>query len=259
MGVLNLTPDSFYENSRMGSDRLLRTTLETMMSEGVDIIDLGAYSTRPGATDVSQDEEVKRLKSALSVICKYYPQLLLSVDTFRASTADFVVKHFGVGIINDVGGGTLDKLMFQTMADLKVGYVLMHMQGTPATMHTLCDYKNVVTEVLGDLQKKLHQLHLYGISDVLVDPGFGFAKTCDQNFELLNQLQVFNNLGVPILVGFSRKSMIFKTLEITASEALNGTTVLNTLALSKGAKILRVHDVKAAREAIDLYVKMRRS
>jgi dihydropteroate synthase len=253
MGILNATPDSFYGASRVSSGSDLRKRLDIMLADGVDLIDLGAFSTRPGAEDISVDEEIKRLTAALEVIRKHYPELLVSVDTFRSSVVRHVVKEFKVGIINDIGGGSLDELMFSTIADLGVTYVLMHSKGTPQTMQNMCSYDNVVADVLNSLQKKVKQLHLLGVTDVIVDPGFGFAKTLEQNFELMKQLSVFKQLNTTLLVGVSRKSMVYKTLNCTPEEALNGTTVLHTFALMQGADILRVHDVKAAKEAIVVY------
>ena len=253
MGIVNVTPDSFYSASRFQKEKFIIQAVEKMLSAGAFMIDLGAYSTRPGATQISVDEENERLKYALNIIIKRFPELLISVDTFRAPVARYVVREFGVGMINDIGGGTLDAEMFETIADLQVAYVLMHMRGTPQNMQDLTEYENVTSEVLSFLQKRIAQLHLLGVNDIIADPGFGFAKTIEQNFRLLRELNYLKALNVPLLTGLSRKSMIYKTLESDASNALNGTTALHMLALNNGAKILRVHDVKEAVEAVKLY------
>jgi dihydropteroate synthase len=224
-----------------------------MLSEGALIIDLGGYSTRPLAENISQDEEIKRVSGALELILKKFPETIISVDTFRSSVARHVVRNYNVAMINDIGGGTLDDLMFETIADLQVAYVLMHTRGTPQNMQNLTSYDNIVSEVLFHLEKRLAQLRLFGVTDVIIDPGFGFAKTIEQNYLLLNKLAYFQTLKVPILAGLSRKSMIYKLLEVTADEALNGTTAANMLALTGGASILRVHDVKEAVQTIRIY------
>lgn len=255
MGIVNATPDSFYSGSRYNNDKVLLSTVEKMIADGVDMIDIGGYSTRPAAKDISSNEEIKRLSGAIETILKKFPDTIISIDTFRANVARQMVLNFGVAIINDISGGTLDNMMFETIADLQVAYVLMHTRGTPQNMQSLTDYDNVVSEVLGFLQKRIIQLHLLGVNDIIADPGFGFAKTIEQNYKLLNKLSYLSELNVPILAGMSRKSMITKVLDIEAKDALNGTTSLNMLALMGGASILRVHDVKEARQAVMIYNK----
>ncbi len=259
MGIVNVTPDSFYPGSRYQKEKSIVHVVEKMIQDGVFILDLGAYSTRPGAEPVGAAEEIERLSSALEIIVKRFPDLSVSVDTFRAQVARHVVREFGVGMINDVSGGTLDAEMFETIADLQVAYVLMHMRGTPQNMQTHTEYENITSEVLGFLQKRIAQLHLLGVNDVIADPGFGFAKTAEQNFRLLREMHYLKELNVPLLVGMSRKSMIYKTLGIEATEALNGTTALNMLALLNGAAILRVHDVKEAVETVKLFSQYRKA
>jgi dihydropteroate synthase len=256
MGILNVTPDSFYAGSRSDTTQAIEARVGQMLAEDVDIIDIGAYSTRPGAAVVTADEEKARLAQAMEVIHRLAPNVVTSVDTFRADVARYAVEQQGIGIVNDVSGGTLDPQMFATVADLQVPYILMHMRGTPATMQQLTDYDNVVDDVLHDLRGKLDTLCGMGVRDVVVDPGFGFAKTLHQNYELMARLEEFHSLRAPLLVGISRKSMIYKTLNCTPDEALNGTTVLNTVALLAGAHILRVHDVLAAVEARTLIKSM---
>lgn len=253
MGIVNVTPDSFYPASRYQKEKSIIHVVEKMIQDGVFILDLGAYSTRPGAEAVSAAEEIERLSYALEIIVKRFPDLPVSVDTFRAQVARHVVREFGVGMINDVGGGTLDAEMFETIADLQVAYVLMHMRGTPQDMQTQTGYENITSEVLGFLQKRIAQLHLLGVNDVIADPGFGLPKTAEQNFRLLREMHYLKELNVPLLAGLSRKSMIYKTLGTEPSLALNGTTALNMLALLNGAAILRVHDVKEAVETIKLF------
>lgn len=253
MGILNVTPDSFYSGSRMGVDEMrIGERVEEILKEGGDIIDIGAYSTRPNADDISPEEEYSRLKIGLNVINNVDANAIVSVDTFRADVARRCVEEFGVDIVNDVSGGTLDDDMFATIANLKVPYILMHMRGTPATMQQLTEYNDVTRDVIGDLHKKKCALNDLGIDDVIIDPGFGFSKTVEQNFEMLNRLEDFKRLDAPLLVGVSRKSMIYRTLGCTPVESLNGTTVINTISLLKGAHILRVHDVKEAVEVCKL-------
>ena len=249
MGILNVTPDSFYSGSRMGSDEaLIGKRVEQILDEGGDMIDIGAYSTRPNADDISADEEYARLKTGLNIIKSIDANVVVSVDTFRADVARKCVEEFGVDIVNDVSGGTLDDEMFATVAKLKVPYILMHMRGTPATMQQLTDYSDVTRDVIADLRQKKLALNELGVEEVIIDPGFGFSKTLEQNCEMLNRLEDFKQLCAPLLVGVSRKSMIFRTLGCTPVESLNGTTVINTISLMKGAHILRVHDVKEAVE-----------
>ena len=253
MGILNATPDSFYAGSRMQTERELAERVQQILSEGGAIIDVGAYSTRPGAADVSAEEEWERLANALQVVRREAPEAILSVDTFRAEIARRCVETFGVSIINDISGGDADTQMFDTVADLRVPYVLMHCQGTPQTMQQAPSYKNVTAEVITDLSRKVRQLRQRGMRDIIIDPGFGFGKTLEHNYTLLSQLEDFRIFDLPLLVGVSRKSMITKPLGITPDEALNGTTALNAFALMKGAHLLRVHDVKAAAEVVKLY------
>lgn len=253
MGIINATPDSFYSASRTPYAEAIARRAEKMLSDGADCLDIGGYSSRPGCTDISAEEEYARLAVVLEQVRSVNENAVLSVDTFRASVARRCVEEWGVQIINDIGGGTLDPDMFATVADLGVAYVLMHMRGTPQTMTGMTDYHDVTAEVISDLSFKIAELHQLGVADVIVDPGFGFAKTVEQNFTLLRNLSDFKILGCPILAGLSRKSMIWRTLNATPDESLNGTTVLNTIALERGASILRVHDVRAARETILLY------
>ena len=255
MGILNITPDSFFEGSRTQSEKEILTQAEKMLTEGADILDLGAYSSRPGATDISVEEEKQRLIPAVKLIVKHFPEAVISVDTFRASIAKKAIES-GAHIINDISGGNLDQEMFKTVGKLGVPYILMHMKGTPQTMKDLTDYVDLCSEIKLYFSEKIAQLKQAGVKDIVLDLGFGFAKNIKQNFELLKQLADFRTLGFPILAGLSRKSMIYKTLDIDANKALNGTTVLNTIALLNGASILRVHDVKEAREAILLINKI---
>lgn len=253
MGILNTTPDSFFKGSRFVSDKGILKCVEKIVSEGGSLIDIGGYSTRPQAETVTDDEEIRRVSEALEIILKKFPDVLISVDTFRSTVAREVVRNYKVAMINDIGGGTLDPLMFETIADLKVAYVLMHTRGTPQTMQYKTEYDDMVADVFRFLEKRIAQLRLFGVNDIIIDPGFGFAKTGDQNFELLKKLSYFRELNVPILAGLSRKSMIYKLLSTDAEGALNGTTAANMLALMGGASILRVHDVKEAFQAIEIY------
>ena len=251
MGILNVTPDSFFTGSRIALDKAVQTA-QKMLSAGATFLDVGGYSTRPGAVDVQPAEEVDRVVPVIEAILTSFPQALISIDTFRASVARQAVGA-GACLINDVSGGTLDPAMFATVAELPgVPYVLMHLRGTPQTMQSLATYSNVVTEVIDELAGQLTKLRAMGIHDILLDPGFGFAKTPAQNFELLSRLEAFRLFDKPILFGLSLKTTIWKTLVITADEALNGTSVLNTVALFKGVSVLRVHDVREAVEAVKL-------
>ena len=257
MGILNVTPDSFYAGSRMETDdALISSRVRQMLEEGVDIIDIGAYSTRQNADDVPQEEEYRRLSVGLSIIRRLAGDILVSVDTFRADIAERCVCNYGVQIINDVSGGTLDAAMFDTVARLGVPYILMHMRGTPATMQSLTEYADVTRDVIADLSAKVEALRSRGASDIIIDPGFGFSKTVDQNYEMMARLSEFKAMGLPLLVGISRKSMIFRTLDTDARHSLNGTTVLNTVSLMGGAQILRVHDVCVCVEAVKIMGKM---
>jgi dihydropteroate synthase len=251
LGILNLTPDSFFDGGRYGDESAVLHQTEKMLREGADFIDLGAYSTRPKATFVSEEEEIKRLLPVVSLLLKNFPDILLSVDTFRHRIAQKAVEA-GVAIVNDISGGRFDALMFETVANLKVPYIAMHLQGSPNNMHEAYDYAQIDIDILKDFSEKIQKLKSLGANDIIIDPGFGFSKNISQNFELLNRLEQFKILDLPILVGISRKSMIWKTLQTTPEAALNGTTALNTIALLKGAHILRVHDVKEAKECIEL-------
>lgn len=251
MGVLNLTPDSFFDGGAFQLEEKIIAQVTKMIAEGAVIIDVGAYSSKPNAEDVSVAEEKKRLLPVVKLLVKEFPNLVLSIDTFRAEVANSAINE-GAAIVNDISAGGLDATMFKTVADLKVPYIMMHMRGNPKTMQTLTNYENLTQEVIYYFSEKIKEARDLGISDLVVDPGFGFAKTREQNFELLNKLELLSILDAPLLAGVSRKSMIYKTLNTTPQEALNGTSVLNTIALQKGAKILRVHDVKEAVEAVKL-------
>ncbi len=252
MGIINVTDDSFYSGSRYKLGFRIAARAEQIIREGGSIIDVGACSTRPGAKPVSEQQELKRLAKALHAIRKKYPEAIISVDTYRSRVARMAVGDYRANIINDISAGELDPEMFSTIAELKIPYVLMHMRGTPETMQQNPTYDNVIREIITYLNGKIEQLKQLGVSDIIVDPGFGFGKTVDHNFSILKNLQVFRLFERPILVGLSRKSMISKTLGIPAAKCLNGTTVLNTMALLNGATILRVHDVREATEAIKL-------
>lgn len=252
MGILNITPDSFYADSRATHEEEIASRIEQIISEGANIIDIGAYSSRPGAETIPADEEYRRLGLGIKILRSIDSHILVSVDTFRADVARKAIENLGADIINDISGGDLDEKMFETAAQLNVPYILMHMRGTPKNMASMTDYTNVTVEVIKSLAEKVNRLALLGVNDVIVDPGFGFSKTIEQNYELLKNLEIFHELDRPLLVGISRKSMIYKPLSSTPQEVLNGTTVLNTIALLAGASILRVHDVKEAVEAIKL-------
>lgn len=251
MGILNVTPDSFYDGGTIHSTSRLLTYAEKHLAEGATFLDVGGYSSRPGAADISEEEEKSRVLPAIEALIKEFPQSLISIDTFRSSVALAAIKS-GACMVNDISGGSLDQAMWEVIAAVQVPYIMMHMKGTPQTMTQHSQYENIAKEVLYYFSEKLAKGRSYGINDLLVDPGFGFAKNRTQNFELLQHLELFQNLEAPLLVGLSRKSMIYKTLEIGVEEALNGTTALNTIALLKGAHILRVHDVKEAMQCIRL-------
>ena len=257
MGILNLTPDSFYDGGRYQSENAALLRAEEILEQGGLIIDVGAISTRPGAAAVSENEEINRLLPSIKAIRKHFPQVILSVDSYRSAVITRVVNETGGCIVNDISGGMLDDKMFETVALLGIPYILMHMQGTPQTMQQNPSYQDVVKEILLDLSEKVNTLKLLGVNDIIVDPGFGFGKNTVHNYELLNRLDSFRLFELPLLVGLSRKTMIWKLLGITPDASLNGTTVLNTLALMGGADILRVHDVREAVETIKLVSKLK--
>ncbi|MGQ1786628.1 MULTISPECIES: dihydropteroate synthase [unclassified Saccharicrinis] len=258
MGILNITPDSFFDGGRYKDNKFVLQRLTKMLKEGADIIDIGAYSSRPGAQHISEKEELKRLLSVLELARNKFPDSIISVDTFRSEIAKQVVKTFQVDIINDISAGEMDDRMFQTVAELNVAYIMMHMKGTPQNMQLNPFYeKDVVFEVIDYLAEKKRKLGLLGVHDVIIDPGFGFGKSMEHNYELMKRLNELKLLELPLLIGISRKSMIYKLFNGTPEEALNGTTALNMLALERGAEILRVHDVKEARECVGIYKKLR--
>lgn len=256
MGILNVTPDSFYAGSRMQSEQEIAARVEQILAEGGEMIDIGAYSSRPGADDVSTAEEMERLRRGLSIVRRMAPQAVVSVDTFRADVAQMCVEEYGVQIINDIAGGELDDRMFSTVARLQVPYILMHMQGTPRDMQQHPHYDNLLVEVMQYFARKVQQLRDLGAKDIILDPGFGFGKTLEHNYELLSHLEEFRLFELPLLVGVSRKSMIYRLLGGTPADALNGTTALHAISLMKGADILRVHDVRQAVEVVDIYQQM---
>ncbi len=259
MGILNVTPDSFYAESRTLDEAHVRARVEQMLAEGAEMIDVGGYSSRPGAADVSPEEEMERLRLGLRVVRQLAPELPVSVDTFRADVARMAVEEEGADIINDISGGEMDRQMFRTVARLHVPYILMHMQGTPDTMQQAPVYDDVLTDVLRYLAERIDRLAQLGVADIITDPGFGFGKTLEHNYRLMAHLADFLELDRPLLVGISRKSMIYKLLGGTPHTSLNGTTVLNTLALAAGAHILRVHDVAPAVEAKRIWLEVNRS
>ena len=256
MGILNATPDSFYAGSRMQTEAQIARRVEQMAQEGAGIMDVGAYSSRPGAADVSAKDEMERLRTALGVVRRLQPDAIVSVDTFRADVARMCVEEYGAAIINDISGGELDKDMFATVARLQVPYVLMHMQGTPQDMQQRPHYDSLLEDVFLYFARKVQQLRDLGVKDIILDPGFGFGKTLEHNYELLAHLEDFRIFELPLLAGVSRKSMIYRLLDATPAEALNGTTVVHSICLLKGADILRVHDVRQAVEAVKIIMKM---
>ena len=256
MGILNVTPDSFYDGFKYMDESSILKQVERMVSEGADFIDVGGNSTRPGAVGISEEEELNRILPVVKIIAKKFPEIVISIDTFRSMVAKHAVEA-GAFIINDISGGDLDPKMFDTVASLHVPYILMHMKGTPQTMMNEAAYENLLKEILDYFHQKIFKLQRLGVKDILIDPGFGFAKTVGQNFELLNKLDHFKILEKPMLVGLSRKSMIWRTLKTDPEGALNGTTALNTIALLKGANLLRVHDVREAKEVIQLTRQLR--
>lgn len=259
MGILNVTPDSFYSDSRTPDEAHITDRVRQMMDEGADMIDIGGYSSRPGADDVTPKEEMDRLRRGLRIVRKLYPEVPVSVDTFRADVARMCIEEEGADIINDISGGMMDRQMFRTVARLGVPYILMHMQGTPDTMQVAPHYDNLRREVMLYFAERIDRLCQMGAKDIIVDPGFGFGKTLEHNYELMNHLEDFAVFNLPLLVGISRKSMIYKLTGGTPQTSLNGTTVLNTISLVKGAHILRVHDVKAAAEAKQIYMAMKQN
>lgn len=259
MGILNVTPDSFYGASRMVSDDEIAARTAQILDEGASIIDIGAYSSRPGAADVPEEEEMRRLRRGLSIIRRIDPDAVVSVDTFRADVARMCVEEFGVAIINDISAGELDPEMFGTVASLGVPYIMMHMRGTPQNMQDAPTYGNLMKDMLMYFADRIQRMRDMGQKDIIVDPGFGFGKTLEHNYELMNNLEKLNVLELPILVGISRKSMIYRLLSTSADDALNGTSILNTIALMKGASILRVHDVKECVECVKIVEAMKKS
>jgi dihydropteroate synthase len=253
MGILNITPDSFYQGSRFNSDKEIISAAVQMKEEGADIIDVGGYSSRPGAADIHVEEESNRVLKAIKMINRELPEVLISVDTFRAEIAREAITGCGASIINDISGGDADSEMFSVVEKLNVPYIMMHMRGNPRTMQHNPVYNDIVADILKWFGERIFRLQSMGVKDIIIDPGLGFGKTVEHNFDLLRRLGEFSITGLPLMVGVSRKSMIWKTLGITSDEALNGTTVLNTLALSNGADILRVHDVKEAVQAVKLF------
>ena len=255
MGILNVTPNSFYDGGKFKSESDILNQVGKMLNDGATFIDIGAYSSKPNAEFVSEEEEISRIIPIINIILKHFPNTLISIDTFRSQVAELSIQN-GASLINDISAGSLDEKMFEVIAKYNVPYIMMHMRGTPQTMQSLTNYENIVKEILFYFSEKVAKARSFGINDLIVDPGFGFAKNTDQNFEVLQKLELFQFLELPILVGFSRKSMIYKTLNTSSNEALNGTTVLNTISLNKGANILRVHDVKEAVECVTLFNKM---
>jgi dihydropteroate synthase len=257
MGILNVTPDSFYAGSRAETEQDIIRRLHQIVDEGASIVDIGGYSSRPDAEHISAEEEMNRLRNGLEIIRKHRPEVVVSVDTFRADVARMCVEEYGAAIINDISAGQMDEQMFPTIARLGIPYIIMHMKGTPKDMQVNPQYDHFLKEVFYYFSEKVQRLRDLGVKDIIIDPGFGFGKTLEHNYELMNHLEEFALFELPLLVGVSRKSMIYKHLGITPEEALNGTTTLNTIALLKGASILRVHDVRQAMESIKIVQKMR--
>ena len=257
MGILNVTPDSFYAESRLQTEKEIILRLQEMENEGASILDIGAYSSRPNAQHISIEEEMERLRNCLTLVNKECPNAIVSIDTFRADIAKMCVEEYGAAMINDISAGNMDKQMFATIAQLGVPYIIMHMQGSPQDMQSSPHYDNLLKEVFYFFSEKISKLRDLGVKDIILDPGFGFGKTLEHNYQLMNHLEEFSTFELPLLVGISRKSMIYKLLGTSPEEALNGTTALNTISLLKGANILRVHDVKAAVEAVNIVEKMK--
>ena len=255
MGILNVTPNSFFDGGRYKNETEILAHVEKMLFDGATFTDIGAYSSKPNAEFVSEQEEISRIVPVVDLILKHFPETIISIDTFRSEVARASIDS-GAAIINDIAAGNLDDKMLETVAKYNVPYIMMHMRGNPQTMQTLTDYNDIVKEMLFYFSEKVAMARSFGINDLIIDPGFGFAKTIAQNYEVFQKMELFNMLELPLLVGISRKSMIYKTLDTTIENALNGTTVLNTLALTKGAKILRVHDVKEAVECVTLFNKI---
>ncbi|MDD2819674.1 MAG: dihydropteroate synthase [Flavobacterium sp.] len=255
MGILNVTPNSFFDGGKYKNEIEILSQVEKMLLDGATFIDIGAYSSKPNAEFVSEQEEISRINPIVDLVLKHFPETIISIDTFRSEVAKTSIES-GAAIINDIAAGNLDEKMFEIIAKYNVPYIMMHMRGNPQTMQTLTDYHDIVKEMLFYFSEKVAKARSFGINDLIIDPGFGFAKTITQNYEVLKKMELFNMLELPLLVGISRKSMIYKTLETTIENALNGTTVLNTLALTKGAKILRVHDVKEAMECVTIFNKI---
>jgi dihydropteroate synthase len=258
MGILNLTPDSFFDGGKHNNEQIIVNEVKKMLDDGANIIDIGGYSSRPGAKDVSETEELNRVLPIIELLVNEFPEIIISIDTFRSEVAKQAINA-GAAIINDISAGNMDEMMFATVKELQVPYIIMHMQGTPETMQENPTYNNVTLDIIDFFAEKVNKLNKLGVNDIIIDPGFGFGKTVEHNYELLNNLEQFEILEAPILVGFSRKSMINKVLNTTPKEALNGTTTLNTLALSKGANILRVHDALEAKQVVQLYNTLRYS
>lgn len=256
MGIINVTPDSFYAGSRVQDNDAIRRRVAEMVAQGADMIDIGGYSSRPGSHDISESEELERIKIGMEAIREVAPEIPVSVDTFRSSVARYAVEELTADMINDISGGNIDNDMIDTVASLGVPYILMHMRGTPSTMQEFTCYNDVTSDVLAEIGERLQMFALRGVNDVIIDPGFGFSKTLEQNYRLLRDLEVFKVLHRPVLVGVSRKSMITRLLGISTDNALNGTTVINTVALQKGAAILRVHDVEAAVQAVKIVAQL---
>lgn len=256
MGILNVTPDSFYAGSRMQTEADITQRAQQILSEGASIIDIGAYSSRPNAENISSEEEMNRLRTGLEILNRNHPDAIISVDTFRADVAEWCVKEYGVAIINDIAAGEMDPDMFETVARLGVPYIMMHMQGTPQSMQAEPHYDNLLKEIFMYFAKKIQQLRDLGVKDIVLDPGFGFGKTLEHNYELMAHLEEFKAFELPLLVGVSRKSMIYRLFGSTPQDALNGTTVLDTIALMKGADVIRVHDVREAVETVKMVEKI---
>ncbi|MDR0799769.1 MAG: dihydropteroate synthase [Dysgonamonadaceae bacterium] len=259
MGILNITPDSFFQASRKQTEKEIAERVQQMVSEGADLIDVGGYSSRPSATFVSEQEEIERLRYGLGILFREAPGAIVSVDTFRSEVAKICVEEYGAAIINDISGGELDTQMFDTVAKLQVPYILMHMRGTPQTMMENTQYDNLMQEILLYFSKKINELHQKGVNDIWIDPGFGFSKTTDQNYEVLQNLEQFGIFELPVFVGLSRKTMIREVIQTPAEDALTGTIALNMFALTQGANILRVHDVKEAVQTVRIYHKLKPS